>query len=316
MTVEDDDDLDIDIPEWDSSQMSFMTHMAAGSIAGLCEHLSTFPMDTLKTHIQCERCGSNSPTKIVLCAKRIVKRDGLFRLWRGVTAMLAGCIPAHAAYFSVFESLKALLQIERSGHHPLRAAACGAAATFTHDMIMTPFDVVKQRMQLGYYTSMHDCGVRVLKTEGIRAFYVSLPTTLAMNVPYGCVMVATNESAKKILNPKGGFSFSTSMIAGCIAGAVAAAVTNPLDVVKTRLQTLDLRPIGAEMSLANVAPVSASSSMKYRTAFQTFQHIVAEEGLLGLTRGVLPRIIVQAPAVAISWTSYEGAKVLLNYYSI
>jgi hypothetical protein len=31
----------------------------------------------------------------------------------------------------------------------LQAAACGASAAFGHDLCMTPFDTVKQRMQLG-----------------------------------------------------------------------------------------------------------------------------------------------------------------------
>ena len=53
-----------------------------------------------------------------------------------------------------------------------------------------------------------------MKSEGIRAFYLSLPTTLMMNVPYGCIMVAANESARKILNPSGEFSFSASMLSG------------------------------------------------------------------------------------------------------
>jgi len=39
--------------------------------------------------------------------------------------------------------------------------------------------------------------VQVLRQEGVAAFYRSLPTTLFMNVPYGCVLVATNESIKE-----------------------------------------------------------------------------------------------------------------------
>lgn len=79
--------------EWDPSQLSFAQHMIAGSCAGLAEHVSMFPIDTVKTHVQCERCGSVSPMQTWNCAARIVSNEGIFRLWRGVSAMFAGCIP-------------------------------------------------------------------------------------------------------------------------------------------------------------------------------------------------------------------------------
>lgn len=73
------------------------------SFAGLAEHVVIFPMDTLKTNIQCERCGSNSPFKTLNCAKRIVRHDGIMRLWRGVGAMFAGCIPGlHTINFIIY----------------------------------------------------------------------------------------------------------------------------------------------------------------------------------------------------------------------
>lgn len=133
-----------------------------------------------------------------------------------------------------------MLGADTAGHHPIQAAACGALAAISHDMFLTPFDVVKQRMQLGYYKSVSHCVRTVFKTEGIAAFYMSFPTTLMMNIPFGGVMVAVNESVKKVLNPDGVHSISTSMIAGSIAGGIAAAATTPLDVVKTRLQTQNL----------------------------------------------------------------------------
>lgn len=133
-----------------------------------------------------------------------------------------------------------MLGADQDGHHPIQAAACGALAAISHDMFLTPFDVVKQRMQLGYYKNVIHCVRTILKTEGIGALYMSFPTTLMMNIPFGGVMVAVNESVKKILNPDGTYSFWTTMASGSIAGMVAAAVTNPLDVVKTRLQTQNL----------------------------------------------------------------------------
>lgn len=107
-------------------------------------------------------------------------------------------------------------------------------------MFLTPFDVVKQRMQLGYYKNVLHCIRTIMKTEGLGALYTSFPTTLMMNIPFGAVMMAVNESMKKILNPDGRFSTASSMISGSVAGAIAAAMTNPLDVIKTRLQTQNL----------------------------------------------------------------------------
>jgi solute carrier family 25 iron transporter 28/37 len=91
MSEEEVDELDWE--EWDPKKLSFVDHMMAGSFAGLAEHVAIFPMDTLKTNIQCEKCGSNSPFKTLNCARRIITNDGIFRLWRGVGAMFAGCIP-------------------------------------------------------------------------------------------------------------------------------------------------------------------------------------------------------------------------------
>ena len=88
-----------DIPdwqEWDRSRLSFIDHMIAGSVAGLAEHISIFPMDTLKTNIQCEKCNTMSASSgrsSLAIAREIVSREGVIRLWRGVSAMFAGCIP-------------------------------------------------------------------------------------------------------------------------------------------------------------------------------------------------------------------------------
>jgi len=341
-------DDDLEWEEWDASKISFVNHMIAGSFAGLAEHVSIFPVDTVKTHLQCERCGSMSPLKTFNCAKRIVDREGIMRLWRGVSATFAGCIPAHAAYFSIFESMKILSGANKEGHHPLQAALCGASAALAHDMCMTPFDTVKQRMQLGYYRSLYHCSKVVIRTEGIAALYVSLPATLMMNLPYGMVMVAANESLKKVINPDGSYSPTSSMFAGGLAGGLAAALTTPLDIIKTRLQTQDLLPVSidsvdgdkngrgafkigsepqrgsyrpaADLSVRYYSGASGSSVDKsrhalrylYQSTLQTARAIFLEAGFTGYFRGVLPRVLTHAPAVGISWTAYESAKAFLT----
>jgi solute carrier family 25 (mitochondrial iron transporter), member 28/37 len=132
----------MDEEEWDSSRMPFITHMIAGSFGGLAEHVTVFPMDTLKTNMQCEVCGATAKEELWTCASKIVRNEGILRLWRGVSAMFIACIPAHAAYFSVYEGMKKYLITDNGSdaeHQPMRAALCGATASVSHDMFMTPF---------------------------------------------------------------------------------------------------------------------------------------------------------------------------------
>ena len=167
-----------------------------------------------------------------------LKRDGFWRLWRGAPAVVLGSIPSHAAYFSAYEAGKEALGANRPGHHPVEAAATGALATTVHDGVATPMDVVKQRLQLGYYRGVVHCVRTMAAEEGLLSLWRSYPTTLIMNMPYAAAVVSANESFKKLLVPvTGPLSLSTYLLSGAGAGAIAAAATCPLDVVKTRLQT-------------------------------------------------------------------------------
>jgi solute carrier family 25 iron transporter 28/37 len=90
------DDLDdLEWEEWRPDDISFRHHMIAGSFAGLVEHLSIFPIDTLKTHMQCERCvhGKAKPVDALTCASNLIREKGILRLWRGVSATFTGCVP-------------------------------------------------------------------------------------------------------------------------------------------------------------------------------------------------------------------------------
>lgn len=58
-----------------------------------------------------------------------------------------------------------------------------------------------------------------------------------MNIPFTAVYFTTYESAKRLLGSDDeDEGLTVQLVAGGTAGAGAAALTNPLDVVKTRLQ--------------------------------------------------------------------------------
>ncbi|KAB1224485.1 Mitoferrin [Morella rubra] len=177
----------------------FWQYMIAGSIAGSVEHMAMFPVDTLKTRMQALG-GSRAvqPVGVRQTLGSILKLEGAAGLYRGIWAMGLGAGPAHAVYFSVYELCKEAF----SGGDPNNSAAhavSGVFATVASDAVITPMDMVKQRLQLqsSPYKGVGDCVKRVLVEEGIGAFYASYRTTVVMNAPFTAVHFATYEAAKR-----------------------------------------------------------------------------------------------------------------------
>ena len=141
-----------------------------------------------------------------------------------------------------------------------------------------------------------------------------MPTTLAMNMPYNSLMMLGNESMRKWLNPSGEFNFRVYLLSGCVSGAFAAALTTPLDVVKTALQTQGLRAPTAESGLSREAP--KHFEVRYKGAREAVRAIYQAHGLRGFVWGMRPRMLQVGPSCAISWCAYESMKHTLDRFGI
>lgn len=141
------------------------------------------------------------------------------------------------------------------------------------------------------FRSVFDCARTVYRHEGLFAFYVSYPTTLTMTIPFAACQFAVYEWTKKLLNAKGDYSPVTHVVAGGMAGAVGAAVTTPLDVAKTLLQT---RGTSHDPEIRSC-----------RGMLHAFRIIWMRDGLRGFSRGLTPRVLTHMPSNALSWLSYE-----------
>lgn len=274
---------------------------------------------------------SSTSASMEVAHESIHVSKGITRLWRGVQTMMTGCVPAHALYFSSYELIKQNMSTTsidpisgKSSTHldASGATVAGVVSTFFHDSIMTPMDTVKQRMQLGHYKSMSNAFSYILQHEGAIGLYRSFGVTLLTNLPYGIIVMNTNEFLRDaIMNARSvnglpcSLDFQTTMLAGCGSGCVAAALTTPLDRVKTRLQTqrfATTSPIVNGIKACPKAKVHIQSQMKYNGFADAFASIVKEEGAVGLFRGMVPRLMTHTPAVAISWSAYEMAKKWLH----
>jgi solute carrier family 25 (mitochondrial iron transporter), member 28/37 len=161
--------------------------------------------------------------------------------------------------------------------------------------------VIKQRMQVhnSAYKSVITCAQTVYRTEGLGAFYISYPTTLLMSIPFTAVQFSIYEQTLQLINPKRLYDPLSHVAAGGLAGAVAAAVTTPLDVAKTLLQT---RGTSEDKEIRRANGISDAIRLIWR-----------KDGLKGFARGLTPRVLTFVPSNALCWMSYEFFSELVSW---
>lgn len=174
-------------------------------------------------------------------------------MYRGVGSAIIGSAPGAALFFCTYEATKTafarrrdVLGIHVSGKgkavEHMVAASLGEVAACA---VRVPTEVVKQRAQAGQYSSSLLTLKAILgqyKHIGItgvwRELYRGWSVTIMREVPFTIIQFPLWESMKAYRKRGSGrdtVSAVESGLMGSLAGAVAAAATTPLDVLKTRM---------------------------------------------------------------------------------
>lgn len=276
----------------------------AGALAGLTVDFSLYPLDTLKTRLQ-----SNLTSKNASILPRHTLQGTLRSMYAGLPSALLGSMPSAASFFLVYDGVKRSLidphqPSSQQAYAHMLASSLGEIAACA---IRVPTEVVKQRAQAGLFGGSALLALQDIlahrKTDGIptvvRELYRGGGVTIMREVPFTIVQFSLWEYFKASYSyrqhqragrQEGLVTATESAVFGSIAGAFAAGLTTPLDVLKTRIMLA--RKDTGSLSSSRAGPV------------RVFQQIWSVEGASGLFRGFVPRV---------GWISTGGAIFLGTY---
>ncbi|KAK9683365.1 hypothetical protein RND81_10G135000 [Saponaria officinalis] len=136
---------------------------------------------------------------------------------------------------------------------------------------------------------------RIMREEGVRAFWKGNLVTIAHRLPYSSVSFYSYERYKNILQSFPGLESTSENLSahlfvrltgGFLAGVTAAATTYPLDLVRTRL-------------------AAQTNVIYYNGIWHAIRTICKEEGVFGLYKGLGATLLSVGPNIAISFSVYE-----------
>ena len=268
----------------------------AGAIAGTLVSIVLHPVDTIKVTIQADR---KVREPIAMVVSRIIRQRGVFGLYSGLSTSLASSAPISAIYTASYELVKGRLlpglpEEKRWIAHCI-AGGCASVAT---SFVYTPSECIKQRCQVTGATSAFAAAKSVVRADGVLGLYKGWSAVLCRNIPQSAIKFFVFEqlmrAAGGALASGGGSSGTLPALAiGGVAGSTAAMFTTPFDTIKTRMQT---------------AGVVNQGGSTMRGLLPTMRDIVVNEGLGGLYRGVIPRLLIYVTQGAVFFSSYELAR--------
>ena len=126
------------------------------------------------------------------------------------------------------------------GHISLQQEmVAGACSGLTNVVFTNPLEIVKIRLQVaGTYSTLHtESASNVLRDLGLTNIYRACVATALRDVTFCTLYFPAYAHIKPLLADHTGYNTPFSIfVAGSLAGAPAASLVTPIDLVKTRLQ--------------------------------------------------------------------------------
>ncbi|KZC05617.1 PREDICTED: solute carrier family 25 member 38-like [Dufourea novaeangliae] len=263
----------------------------AGSVSGTFSTILFQPLDLIKTRLQ-SRVNLHLDTPksgTIGTVIQIIKKENVFGLWRGITPSITRVIPGVGLYFSSLHWLKHTFHL-KDPLTPTEAMLLGITARSMSGGLLIPITVVKTRFEseVYRYNSIREALKLIYKQEGVRGLSSGLIPTLLRDAPFSGLYLMFYTRFKSIVVeadlPCAKSSAPIHFSCGILAGIFASIVTQPADVIKTKMQ---LYPD------------------EFKDVRSAIFRVYKKYGALGYFKGIVPRMLRRTLVTAMAWTVYE-----------
>ncbi|KAM6216715.1 LOW QUALITY PROTEIN: mitochondrial carrier protein SCaMC-3L [Rhynchocyon petersi] len=279
----------VDVLEVDSAWWKFLLSKAvAGAVSDTC----TAPLGQAKVYTQVFS-SKTSFTSLLgggWCLRTMVQEGGFHSLWPVNGINVLKIAPEYAIKFLLLSQCKNYCCREH-GTPPFQEGILAGSAVAVSQMLINPMEVLKTRLTLrmGQYKGMWDCSRQILVQEGPESI---LPYACTDPAVFGTMLHFWWKSGRDMEDPRG---LMVSVLSVTLSTVTCGQIASyPLTLVQTRMKGQDSVK-GSNPTIPGV-----------------FQRILAQQGLPGVYRGVIPTLLKVQLAGGISCLVYEVMKKTLG----
>ncbi|KAJ8319475.1 hypothetical protein KUTeg_004566 [Tegillarca granosa] len=261
-----------------STADSFIVKYFLSVIAATVAETVTYPLDLTKTRLQIQGEGGTT----------LGKRHGMIGTAVGI--VYTGC---RMSFYEVIRDK--ILGKNPDGTFPLKASLGGLVAGAAGQFFASPTDLVKVQMQMeGRRPAAFKM---IVKESGFRGLYrgwvPNVQRAALVNMGDLCTYDTVKHQILKHTNI--GDNYYTHTLSSFCSGLVAATVSTPADVVKTRMMN---------------QPIENGRPKYYKGTIDCFVKTVKTEGTMALFKGYTPcwmRLVSFYAHYALSGLFYKGS---------
>jgi solute carrier family 25 (mitochondrial aspartate/glutamate transporter), member 12/13 len=271
------------------AKMSLFHSILFGGTAGVIGQTTVFPMYSVKTRMH---TAPGRYSSAFHCISKVLQHEGWRGLYRGMPPALLGVFPEKAIKLGVNDHLRERLAAPDGSLSIGMSMMAGAGAGFSQVIATNPMEMVMITMQTRSLQGRKSKSMaKVIRGLGLAGLYRGTSATLARDVPFSVVFFSLRARLEEAMADKSGKTpMSRVFVAGIVSGSTAAALSTPMDVVKTRLMA------AGGMADTGVPPARM---------LPMIQKIWVEEGARGFFNGAVPRMLIISPLFGITLLFYE-----------